>query len=142
MRVLLDTCILIDVLQNRSPFASEAQALIDAAARKHYQAYATAKEVADIYYIMRKDWQNETKARKMLSNLFSVISILDTTASQVEIAFGSSVSDYEDAIMTQAALENDLDLIVTRNLKDYQLSPVPVCSPAECLEKIGVDSWG
>ena len=142
MRILLDTCILIDALQDRQPFASEARALIDAAAQNHYQAFATAKEVADIYYIMRKDWHDETKARKMLSNLFSVISILDTSARQVQIAFGSPMSDYEDAIMAQTALENDIDLIVTRNLKDYQLSPVPVCTPGECLEKIGVDSWG
>ena len=40
----------------------------------------------------------------------------------------SELTDYEDATMTETALRCGMDCIVTRNLRDYRKSPVPVYS--------------
>jgi hypothetical protein len=37
-----------------------------------------------------------------------------------------NINDFEDAIQYYSALENDLDIILTRNLKDYKKSQLPV----------------
>lgn len=142
MNILLDTCIIIDALQDRHPFSSEARMLIDTAALGYYNAYVTAKELTDIHYIMKDHYQNEKQTRKTISGLLSVFKILDTTSIQVQIALYSEMPDYEDAIMVQAARQNNIDLIVTRNLKDYKNSPVPVCSPSDCLKKFDAEAWG
>ena len=41
------------------------------------------------------------------------------------------MSDYEDALIAYAALRNDVDLIITRNAKDFAQSPVSIMEPAE-----------
>ena len=46
-------------------------------------------------------------------------------------ALQSRIADYEDAVMAETALWISADYIVTRNLRDYSRSPVPVLSPAE-----------
>lgn len=42
---------------------------------------------------------------------------------------------YEDAVMVQTAVRILADCIVTRNLKDYRLTSLPVLSPEQFLEK-------
>lgn len=142
MKILLDTCVIIDALQNRQPFSNDARALIDMGALEYYDAYLTAKELSDIYYLMRNHYHGDKRARKIISDLFCITNVIDTTSHQIYAAIFSNMTDYEDAIMAQAALQNNLDLIVTRNLKDYKNSPVPACTPADCLKKLGVKSWG
>ena len=142
MRILIDTCVIIDAILDRKPFNVDAQALLLACAKGHAQGYITANSVTDIHYLTSKFLHDEKAIRNILANLFKSIKILDTIGLDCMSAIYSEITDYEDAVQAETAHHNDIDLIVTRDLKDYQLSPVPVCSPAECLEKIGVDSWG
>ena len=51
MRVLIDTCIIIDALQSRVPFAEAAQKIFIYSANKQFEGYITAKSVTDIYYV-------------------------------------------------------------------------------------------
>ena len=47
---------------------------------------------------------------------------------------GKSLSDYEDAVMCETAERCEVDLIVTRNEKDYKKSKVKVLSPGELVK--------
>ncbi len=53
-----------------------------------------------------------------------------------QLAPGSPVKDYEDAIMVQTAVRISADCIVTRNFKNYKLAALSVYSPEEFLEKL------
>ena len=44
--------------------------------------------------------------------------------------------DYEDAIIVQTASRTGADCIVTRNLKDYELSSLPVFSPEQFMVEL------
>ena len=142
MKILLDTCIIIDALQDCQPFSNEARAIIDAGSLRYYDAYLTAKELTDIYYLMKNYCHSDKRTRKIISDLFSITNVIDTTSHQVYAAIFTNITDYEDAIMAQTAIQNNLDFIVTRNLKDFRNSPIPAISPADCLKKLGVKSWG
>ena len=48
-------------------------------------------------------------------------------------AISSELSGFEDAVMDETALRTGMDCIVTRNIKDYSKSFVPVYSPPEFL---------
>ena len=50
MRAVIDTCVIMDAIQNREPFAEDAKAIFRAAANKWFAACITAKSVTDIYY--------------------------------------------------------------------------------------------
>ena len=41
------------------------------------------------------------------------------------------VSDFEDAVMIESAIRYETDCIVTRNVKDYSKSSLPVFTPKE-----------
>lgn len=102
MKALIDTCVIVDVLQRREPFCQKAM---------------------DIF-------------RKLLRILFALFDVEDTFSIDCQLAIGSPMKDYEDAIMIQTGIRIGADCLVTRNLKDYKLAAFPVFSPEEFLAKL------
>ena len=135
MRALIDTCVIIDALQNREPFAQEAQQIFLTIANKHATGYISAKSVLDIYYLTHRSTHSDESTRKILRTLLGLFDILDTTQLDCRQALSSDISDYEDAVMCETAKRCNVDCIVTRNQKDYAKSEVTVYSPAEFLEQ-------
>lgn len=136
MRALIDTCVVIDALQAREPFAEDARQIFLAVANKRVMGFLTAKSAADIYYITHRHTHNDQDARKVLSTLFSLFELLDTAGMDCRKAISSELTDYEDAMMSEAALRCGMDCIVTRNLRDYEKAPVQVYSPSAFLTQI------
>lgn len=136
IKVLLDTCVVIDALQAREPFALSAQNIFLAAATDQCQACLTAKEMTDIYYLTHHALHSKEGTEQVISKLFSLFTILDTTAEDVEQAIALPLSDYEDGVMVETAIREKMDCLVTRNLKDYQKAPFTIYSPEEFLTHI------
>lgn len=136
MTIVVDTCVIIDALQNREPFAEDAKKLCLAVANQKIDAFVPAKSVADIYYILHHSLHSDALTRDVLKKLFRSFHILDTTAFDCRNALTSPLSDFEDAILAETAYRNNIDFIITRNLKDYVKSEVPACLPSEILEKL------
>ncbi|MCM1540940.1 MAG: PIN domain-containing protein [Blautia sp.] len=134
MRVLIDTCVIIDALQSRVPFAEAAQQIFMRSANKQFDGYMTAKSVADIYYLTHRLLHSDVESRRILSKLFTLFHLLDTTSLDCRKAISSEIGDYEDAIMVETAIRSEMDCIVTRNVKDYANSPVMVYEPAAFLK--------
>lgn len=130
MRALIDTCIIIDALQNREPFAADAQAIFLAAANKQFDGFLTANCMTDIYYLTHRKTHNDKETRQILNKLLYLFDLLDTTAMDCRHALLSSMTDFEDAVMVESAIRCNLDCIVTRNIKDYEKALLPVYSPA------------
>ena len=142
MKILVDTCVIIDAIANRRPFDKDAQALLLFCARGRLNGYITANSLTDIHFLLSKTNHDETTIRNIINNMLQSIKILDTTSFECKNALYSEIHDFEDAIQAESARNNNIDLIVTRNLKDYKRSPVPACSPADCLKKLGAENWG
>ena len=134
MRILLDTCIIIDALQAREPFREDAEKIFLHAANNHYTGYITAKSVTDIYYLTHRYTHSDQESRRILSSLFTIFQVLDTDAIDCQKAILSDMSDYEDAVMVETALRTEIDYIITRNVKDYSRSKIRVLQPCEFLQ--------
>lgn len=134
MRVLVDTCVIIDALQSRVPFEKAAQKIFIYSANKKFEGYITAKSVTDIYYLTHQLTHSDVETRRILNKLFTLFHLLDTTSLDCRKAISSEISDYEDAVMVETALRSEMDCIVTRNAKDYTKSVVKVCEPSAFLE--------
>lgn len=76
MRVLVDTCVIIDALQSRAPFSEVAQKLFIYSANKQFEGYITAKSVTDIYYLTHRLTHNDVEARKIFEQAFYFISFV------------------------------------------------------------------
>ena len=130
MRALIDTCVIIDALQARAPFAEAAQKIFIYSANQQFDGYITAKSVTDIYYLTHRLTHSDAETRKILSKLFTLFHVLDTASLDCRKAISSEISDYEDAIMVETAIRSGMDCIVTRNVKDYAKSSIPVYEPS------------
>ena len=130
MRAIIDTNIIIDVLQEREPRCEAGKKIFLAIARKEFIGCITAKQTADIHYITRKQFKGErnvdAKARHVLANIFTLFEIIDTLASDCINALVISNDDYEDSILIATAKRTNIDCIVTANPKDFRSSPVKV----------------
>ena len=136
MRVLLDTCVIIDALQSREPFCKSAQTIFLAAANNQFIGCITAKSAADIYYLMHRHTHDDKAARAVLSKLFTIFDVLDTAGMDCRHAIPSAISDYEDAVMAETAVRTESDCIVTRNERDFQKASVPIYTPEKFLKKL------
>lgn len=136
MRVLLDTCVIIDALQNRELFANDAKRIFLLAANKQIDGFITAKSVTDIYYLMHHSLHNDKQSRDVLNKLFFLFQVLDTKSSDCINAVASLIPDYEDAVMVETAVREKIHCIVTRNIHDYSQSKIEVLSPKEFLDNL------
>ena len=139
MRAFIDTCVVIDALQSREPFAKDAQDIFLAAANNLYLGYISAKAVTDIYYLMHRHTHDDKASRDILNKLFALFDVLDTAGIDCRKAVLSPVSDFEDAVMVETALRSEVDCIVTRNPRDFTKSPVPVYEPKTFLKLLETD---
>jgi len=134
MKVLIDTNIIIDYLDDRAPFADHAEKIFDLCEKKKLTGILTASSVTDIYYIMRKIIGRE-KALESLKMLFAVFEIAQVGKNDLLRAIESPVMDYEDALISVCAKHAKAECIVTRNIRDFTKSPVLPISPEDFLAR-------
>ena len=134
MKALLDTCVVMDFLQNREPFSIPARSIFRAAAAEWFTGCITAKAATDICYLTHRCTHSDKESRQKLSQLLTIVGLLDTSAEDVFHAIASPTADFEDAVMVETAVRSGVDCIVTRNTKDYSKAPIPVYAPAEFIE--------
>lgn len=139
MKALLDTCVIMDFLQNREPFAQNAKKIMQAAAMELFTGCITAKSATDIYYLTHRCTHSDKESRSKLNQLLTVVGMLDSMADDVFHAISSDVKDFEDAVMCETAIRSKIDCIVTRNEKDYADSIVAVYTPNEFIEILEKD---
>ena len=133
MKALIDTCVVMDFLQHREPFADDAKSIFRAAAGERFIGCITAKSATDIYYLTHRCTHSDKEARQKMNSLLGIVSMLDTTAVDIFHALSSDTSDFEDAVMIETASRSNVDCIITRNQKDYQKSNVTIFNPSEFL---------
>lgn len=140
MRALLDTCIILDALQNREPFSKNAQRIFLTAANNQFIGCITAKAVTDIYYLMHRYTHDEKASRSVLQKLLTLFDVLDTTGMDCRHAIPAETPGYEDAVMVETAVRTEMDYIVTRNQQGYAQAALPVYTPEQFLEKLEVQT--
>jgi predicted nucleic acid-binding protein len=134
MKGLIDTNVIIDYLDDRAPFANQAEEIIDLCERGELDGVLTAGAVTDIYYIMRKIIGRE-KTLESLKLLFSVFAIADVGKTDLLRAMDISMTDFEDALAAVCAKRVKADYIITRNVKDFANSPVPPITPQDFITR-------
>ena len=134
MKVFLDTNIVIDLLDKREPFYIDAVKLFTLAYQKKITLYVSPMTYATASYLLRK--HGKEGMRKLLNNFRQLSQITTADERVVDAALASSFDDYEDALQYYSALTRNVDVIVTRNKKDFTSASIPVLSPAELLKQL------
>jgi len=135
MKVILDTNILIDIIEKREPYFSASYQVFMKSATKEIDAIIGASSVTDIYYITLKNCKDAKKALNYIIDLLKVVIAVDTKAVDLENAIKLDFSDFEDAVVTVTAMRENAVYIITRNTDDYIKAPIPAISPVDFLKK-------
>lgn len=77
------------------------------------------------------------QARSEVRKLLRLFEVAPVTRAVLEEALDSPLRDFEDAVLTEAARQTGAEGIVTRNVKDFHRSPLPVYAPDELLAALG-----
>ncbi len=130
--ILIDLNILLDVLQKREPFYETSAGLLAEIESGRAQGYLTAHSVITLFYLIQKG-ESSAEARATITNLLQFIKIAPVDQSTIEQALNLDYRDFEDAVQMISAVQCKADCLVTRNVKDYQPSLLPVMQPVDFL---------
>lgn len=136
-QILLDTNIVLDLLARRVPYYDEAADLFSLADKKMIGISLSALSLANIHYLITK-FKPEQETRKILRNLIILVQVLSFDNKIVDLALNSDFKDFEDAIQYYTAIENEQDLIVTRDLTGYKDSKIPVLTADEFIKSLKI----
>ena len=127
-KVFVDTDVVLDMLAERIPFFHFSAVLFTFAEMKKLELYTSPLILANTFYILRKQLGND-EAKSALRKLRILLHVVDSSESIIDKALNSDFSDFEDAIQYYTALEHGINVILTRNLRDYKKTSVIVQTP-------------
>ena len=132
-KLLVDTNIIIDLLAKREEFYESAAQLFSLADQDKVELYACSLSFTNAHYILNRQL-NESKVREILRKLKVILKVISMDSKNLDLALNSDFKDFEDAIQYYAAIESDIDIIITRNLKDFKKSELPVMTAHQFLK--------
>ena len=133
MKILIDSNVILDNFALREPYAKDAKAIFNLIAKNRVTGYVNTSSVTDIYYILRKTF-NDAASREKIRTLLNLFQTIEVTKADCFIALDSAMPDFEDALIAVCADKADLDFIVTRDVEFLKLQKA--ISPSEFLEKL------
>jgi len=132
-RILIDTNIVIDLLSKRKDFYNEAAKLFTQADKQEIKLTISSLTFANTNYILSK-LKSPKEAREILRKFKVLVEVLSLDDKITELALSDeSFPDFEDGLQYYSAIENDIEIIITRNKKDFKNSKLPVLTAKEYL---------
>lgn len=128
MRVLIDTNVVLDLLQEREPFVENAASLFERIDAGEIEGFITATTITNIYYIIRKA-AGKVVAQVAISQILSDLNICAVDLNVLEQALTLNFEDFEDAVQYACAVVHNLDAIVTRDLSGFVNAEILVVLP-------------
>jgi predicted nucleic acid-binding protein len=132
--VLIDTDVVLDFFFDRKPFSEKSSQILSLCEKEEIKGFVTSIMLSNIYYILRKT-ANHEKVVESLKMLMNIIDVTTTNKKIVLKALQSKFKDFEDALQNfSAENENNIKIIITRNIKDYKTSELSIMTPETYLK--------
>lgn len=134
-KVFVDSDIVVDLLSIREPHYGYASELFSLADKNSIKLYVSSLTFANVNYILSKQL-SAARARKELLKFKTLVNVLSVNDKIIELALASDFNDFEDAIQYNAAIENGINTLLTRNLKDFKKAEIVVLTAEQYLKAI------
>lgn len=135
--VFIDTDVILDLAFERKPFFFDSQKIFTLVEKNYLTGFTSSLILANCYYLINANI-NKNIAKNTISKVRSILTILPFTDKEIGESLNSNLRDFEDGIQYFIAVNNGIDTIITRNIKDYKTVDVNVFLPNDFLnlEKI------
>jgi predicted nucleic acid-binding protein len=133
-KVFLDTNIILDLLTARHPFYADAAIIFSLADKNEIVLSASSLSFSNANYILLQSNKYD-EVKQMLRKIKVIIKVLSLDDKIVELALNDTdFKDFEDGLQYFTALEDGVDVIITRNLKDFKKARIPVMTADQYLQ--------
>jgi predicted nucleic acid-binding protein len=134
--VLIDTDVILDFFFDRKPFSDDAAGVLSLCEEREIKGFITSVILSNVYYLLRQNSTHEKVVEK-LRQLISITEVLTTDKDAILKALNSNFRDFEDALQNYSAeLNGKVDIIITRNIKDYKNSALGIMTPGNYLKTV------
>ena len=133
--ILPDTDVLLDIALDRMPYSEAATDLLNLIERGAEDAPIAWHTFANLYYLMRPA-RGGADTRDFILDLIRFVSVATTDTQGIRYALQLPMTDFEDSMQVAAARASGARLIVTRNLRDYERSPIPAVNAETVLGEL------
>ena len=128
-KLLLDTNIVIDLLEKREPYCYDAMRLFTMAYNKKVDLFVSPMTFATASFLLHRN--GAEGVHKLLSCLRMLTHVSPADEHTVDNALASQFVDFEDAMQYYSAMQANVEAIITRNGKDFANSKLPVFTASE-----------
>ena len=136
MVVLIDTNVVLDILEKRDPFYQSANDVLSMCAAKEIDGYIALHSISNIFYILRKHYSVENR-RRLILGILDFLQVANASHENVRHALErNDFPDFEDCLQDECATQNCAEYIITRNIDDFSNSNIPAVTPSDFLENI------
>jgi predicted nucleic acid-binding protein len=130
MRILIDTNVVLDFLQEREPFVENAARLFECIDAGEIEGFIAATTITNIYYIVRRA-AGRVVAQDAITQVLVDLNICAVDRDVLEQALALNFEDFEDAVQYVCAVVHNIDAIVTRDASGFVNAEIPVVLPGE-----------
>jgi len=127
-RVFVDVNVLMDVLSKRHPHYTASAAAWTAVELYGVVGWVSADSFSTLYYLLRK-LSSHAEACRCLQRVSDIFEIAPVDAALIEKAMRSPISDFEDAVQYECALDVNATAIITRDARHFQHAAIPILTP-------------
>ena len=132
-KVFIDTDIALDLLSQQEPHFSAAATLFTLADKGKIVVYISSLSFSNLNYLLTRQY-NASESRRILNSFKVLVKVMAVDDKIIELALSSKFPDFEDAIQYFTAIENGINILLTRNIKDYKLASIAILSAEDYLK--------
>ena len=133
--VFIDRDVILDMLLTRDPFWGYSQLLFLESQNREIVLGTSVLAIANVNYILGKKI-GASAAKNAIKTLVKRINILSFESDIIDLALTGNFNDLEDGIQYLIAKRYKCDVIITRNIKDYKQSTIPVLTAEQFLRTL------
>jgi predicted nucleic acid-binding protein len=134
-KLFIDTNVMMDLLGERVPHYESIAKVATLADKGKIKMVVSAFSYPTVYYLLSK-FESSEKVKEKLRKFRIISEVSDLDEITIEKGLASNFKDFEDALQYHCALKAECDILLTRNVKDFKESTIPVMSAEEFLQSI------
>ena len=127
-KLLLDTNVVVDYLNEREPFYEKARLLMIGGRVGEFELWISSSQVTDLVYILSNGGRTSEMEVVMgqLRGLRTFVNVFAASEREVDLMLAASWHDPEDYLLYEIVLVLRADALITRNQPDFPQGLVPV----------------
>ena len=127
---MLDLNVLLDHIQKREPHYQFSSIVISEDLKNRVEGVIPAHALTTLHYLISK-YANTKQANEETDWLWEKFEIVAGDKSLFKRARNLQIDDFEDAVVASLAEDLHCDHIISRNVPDFENSPIPAITPEE-----------